>query len=275
MSFVFAAAGTGNASAIRTKARVGHLPKGTDPAPTTGLSAVAMNGAAGNRTFELLNILGFAEAMIFVQFTHTNNGVLTLTCTGSNDGTNTIDFTPTVCNMSGGVCTLQTTAGVYRTNEALTGNTNYSFPIGLGGYRDMQCVLAHGGSPAAGDIVTLTYYLLTDPSPPFPSANTGDNSPLGACVPVSGHATSLADISSSSAAGPLTPNSVWMVFCTGATRVRWEMGDGSGATADANSMLIANNTTWYIGTGNVGTSDYFSAVDSAATAGSCELIRCL
>lgn len=123
-----------------------------DPsAPVTELSAVAMNGAAGTRTFTF-SAVGYARTVFYVSFTHANSGTLTLTCTASPDG-NTTDHTLTVCNTSAGTCTL-VDAGIW-VSPSLTGDKDYVIDAGVLGYRDVECVLVHGGSVAAADVVTL------------------------------------------------------------------------------------------------------------------------
>lgn len=124
----------------------------------TYLSAVALNGAAATRTWQINDALGWATAVLFVEYTHANNGALTVTCTASDDA-NTTDFTLQTCTISGGACTLND-AGTYATGS-LTGDKDYTFRVGLLGYDDVECVIAHGGAPDANDLVTVTGYLVT------------------------------------------------------------------------------------------------------------------
>lgn len=146
-------ASTANAQAIET----------TDPAnnrsPTEYLNAVPLNSDSSLLTFRLDNPQGWSLLILHVDYTWANNGALTLTC----QSTDTSDFSKLydlqVCDNSSGTCTLND-SGVWVTTS-LTASKKFSFPIGILGYRNLQCSIAHGGSPAAGDIVTITGYLVT------------------------------------------------------------------------------------------------------------------
>lgn len=137
----------------RTGAR--HICK---PTPIL-LNAVAMNGAAGTRTAVVTDLDGYDVLLITSQFTHVNNGTLTYTITGKSALAadvipGQVDTTLTTCTVVAGTCTLNY-AGVVVT-PTMTGNKNFSFPIGISGETSVTVVVAHGGAPAAGDILTVT-----------------------------------------------------------------------------------------------------------------------
>lgn len=132
---------------------------------TTCLDDVALNGAASTRTFTWpcapaghQDALGYATLVMFVDFTHDNDGTLTLTCTVSDDGA--AQFDPTTCSTSGGTCTLNF-GGVFVTSS-LTADKKYAVRMGIRGYRKGECVLAHGGSAGASDKATVTSYLIAE-----------------------------------------------------------------------------------------------------------------
>ena len=149
----------GIAFSQRTGLRHGHVPPGNNPTATIHLNAVALNASAPDRTFTIDNPMGFATFTAFVDYTHANNGTLTLTCTASDDN-NVTPFTLTTCVVASGICTLKD-AGVYVTDGALTGDKQYVIPVGIRGYPSVECILDHGGAPNGSDLVTLTGFTIT------------------------------------------------------------------------------------------------------------------
>jgi hypothetical protein len=105
-------------------------------------------------------ISGYAVMTLHISYTHANNGALTLTCTSIDNSGGTTEYTPTTCVSIAGTCNLQD-AGIYVTAE-LTGNKNYVVPVGILGFHDMKCTLAHGGTPNASDTVTIDGWLVTE-----------------------------------------------------------------------------------------------------------------
>jgi len=97
-----------------------------------------------------------------------------------------------------------------------------------------------------------------------------------ACIPEGGEPEQLT-ISTSAASAELDDFQVYMFICTGATSVYWEITDGEGtpATADSSSNFLPVDTVMYFLTGGAGTTEHISAVDSATTAGTCYLTKCL
>lgn len=121
------------------------------------LNDVALNAAAGSRTFEWAGVLGYETVVFLIDYTHANNGTLTLTCTVSDDA-NTTDYKPTTCEVSSGTCAVKT-GGVFVT-DSLSASLKYAVRMGIRGYKDLQCVIAHGGSPNASDTVTINGYVV-------------------------------------------------------------------------------------------------------------------
>lgn len=124
----------------------------------TGNTGVALNGAAGTRTFTVDDLDGFDQVTLGIQFTHANNGTLSFTCTGVSPtalGVTSVSTTLTTCSVSAGNCTLNL-GGVWTTATTLTADTDFNFPIGVTGEEKVTCVVAHGGTPAAGDTIIVT-----------------------------------------------------------------------------------------------------------------------
>jgi hypothetical protein len=123
------------------------------------LSTTSLNAAASARTFTWGKnaAIGYAYAIFWVEFTHANNGAITVDCTASNDK-NATDYETGVCTMSGATCTLALDAQFV--TATLTADTNYMFPWGILGARDFECVVSHDGTPAAGDTVRIQAQLI-------------------------------------------------------------------------------------------------------------------
>jgi hypothetical protein len=132
-----------------------------------GLSAVAMNGAAATRTFtvDLSDSQGmgtFATVVFFFNFVHANNGVISLTCTGGPTDTDK-DYILTTCDAASveGECAGHN-AGILRSGTAnLTGDKKWEQRLTVRGVKYLSCVAAHGGAPAAGDLLTIKYATVT------------------------------------------------------------------------------------------------------------------
>jgi len=123
------------------------------------LSAVALNGAAGTRTFTA-DVEGWDMAVFYLFFDYTATaGTITLTCTVGPD-TTTYTYTPQVCTLSGGTCT-GADSGIF-THASMSADTRWSWRMGVRGYRYMSCVAAHGGTPAATDKITVDLVLVAE-----------------------------------------------------------------------------------------------------------------
>jgi hypothetical protein len=121
--------------------------------PVVKLSAVALNAAAASRTFDLVTE-GWDIASIWIDYTHANNGALTLSCLGGHTASSTPAYTLTTCTMASGACTLND-GGTFAT-ASLSAAKHYEVRFGVRGYAEIRCVIAHGGSPNASDLVTVT-----------------------------------------------------------------------------------------------------------------------
>jgi hypothetical protein len=125
----------------------------------TVLSAVALNGAASTRTFTVGptvggdNLLQYKAIALDVDFTEVNAGAITITC---KQGQTVLTATHSmgVCKIqTNGSCLLSMGGVVY--TDTLSTSTNYSFVIGTNGAAAISCVVSHGGSPGATDLITI------------------------------------------------------------------------------------------------------------------------
>jgi hypothetical protein len=127
--------------------------------PNEYLKNVALNAQSEFLEFRLMNPQGWSILILYVDYTHANNGTLTLTCTSSDKPDHSAEFTLQTCDNADGTCTLKD-SGVWVT-ASLTASKKFSFPIGILGYRELKCSIAHGGTPSASDLVTITGYMVT------------------------------------------------------------------------------------------------------------------
>lgn len=126
-----------------------------------GLSAVALNAAAGTRTF-VINTKGYAYGSVtfwmFFDYTAVA-GQITLTCTGGPDDSDNA-YTLTVCSASSpaGEC-VAVNSGIMRSVAGLAADTRWDHRLQLYGARSLSCVASHGGAPGATDKITVNYVL--------------------------------------------------------------------------------------------------------------------
>lgn len=126
----------------------------------TPLDNVAMNAAAGTRTFTVgpdigrVKLASYSYIVFEFDFTHANSGNIVLTCSVGQTAA-TANKTPQVCSGSG-TCTLND-AGIF--SKAVTGDKKWSARMGIRGFLAMSCVASHSGSPAAGDKLTVVGYV--------------------------------------------------------------------------------------------------------------------
>ena len=118
------------------------------------LTAVALNGAAGTRTFTIDNSEGYSRLRLYSQFTHANTGTLTSAFTASYDSGTTL-----YTIMDDGA-TLG--AGNAYVTASLSADADQTFSIDVRGMPYISCVVVHGGSPASGDLLTVTGYLVAE-----------------------------------------------------------------------------------------------------------------
>lgn len=113
-------------------------------------------GLDSSRSFTI-DIQGASLLAVDLQYTHANNGALTLTCTGksSPDSSGTVvDTTLTTCSVLSGTCTLND-GGVF-VNPSLSADKDYSVLVGVAGQYQAKCTVSHGGSATASDKIKAT-----------------------------------------------------------------------------------------------------------------------
>lgn len=131
----------------------------------TSSTGVALNGAAGTRTFVVgptinngQQLAGFGKLGFDVDYTWANNGRIVFTCTvlgyadQSGAGTYTI-YVPTSGIVSSGTYDLAF-GGVVRT-PSLTASKSYHFTLGIGSAGTVKCVVSHDGAPNANDKIKV------------------------------------------------------------------------------------------------------------------------
>ena len=130
----------------------------------TALDSVALNAASTSLTFTshddggVGDTNGYLEVMFWVDYTHANNGALTLTCTAGPSSSDK-DYEPTTCQVASGTCTLA--FGGLLVTPSLSGDKKYAAgPLRIANHRAFSCIISHGGTPDAGDIVTVKYQLI-------------------------------------------------------------------------------------------------------------------
>jgi hypothetical protein len=103
---------------------------------------------------------GYSVMLLHIWYTHANNGALTLTCTSIDNSGGTKSYEPTTCQVVAGTCNLQF-GGVY-TTPSLSADKYFAVPVGILGYHDIACTLAHGGTPGANDTARIDGWLVTN-----------------------------------------------------------------------------------------------------------------
>lgn len=126
------------------------------------LNDVSLNAAAASRTFtigqESCNewTASYQWLIVELDFTYdTKAGNVVLTCTTGQAIANA-DKTPQVC-VGAGTCTALD-AGIV--SKAVTANKKWAARIGIRGYVAWSCVVAHDGTPGAGERITARAYLI-------------------------------------------------------------------------------------------------------------------
>lgn len=146
------------------------------------LSDVALNGAAATRTFYVgrrhdcgINnscdptsatdnssgeaVSTFSAVRLELDYSHNNNGALTLTCT---EGATRAAATgvPVTSTEASGTYTLAW-SGVAVT-PSLSGDKKFALVFNLRSAPVVKCVVSHGGAPDADDTITVKGWLLSD-----------------------------------------------------------------------------------------------------------------
>jgi hypothetical protein len=129
-----------------------------------GLTAVSLNGAAGTRTFTCGDDSGkslekYSKLLFVYSYTYAATGTITTTCTG---GLTTSDATYalTTVTLSSGTATLNW-SGVSVT-PSLTTNKKWGVVMGKSSWPVIKCVVAHGGTPGVGDVLTVGVFGISE-----------------------------------------------------------------------------------------------------------------
>jgi hypothetical protein len=129
--------------------------------PFTGLDAVALNAAAGSRTFAIdTRSQAYGQITFWFYFDYTANaGIISLTCTGGPTTTDNA-YTLTVCDSASteGECTAKT-SGIFKSAGSLSADTKWDGRMYINGALSLSCVAAHSGTPGATDTITVKYVI--------------------------------------------------------------------------------------------------------------------
>ena len=122
---------------------------------TTLINDVALNAAAGTRTFALTeqDMRGYGILTVFVDFAHSAATDVQMVCSASDDQ-GTTDFPVQSCAVAAGVCT-STDANW---TKAVAGNDEWIWRVDIVGIPYLECVFS-GTSGGASDKVVVTGYL--------------------------------------------------------------------------------------------------------------------
>ena len=128
--------------------------------PEAELTAVDLSGLIGTRTFTVTGVGGWSNVGVWVDFTHANNGTLTLACTagpeykdaGGRVSTDT-GYTLQGCTWALGICTQSDTSTFV--TASLTGDKKYYISVPVLGADTVTCSITHGGVPTSSDLVTI------------------------------------------------------------------------------------------------------------------------
>lgn len=122
------------------------------------LNAVALNAAAGSRTFTIGPVDGFATIQFWFFFDYTAKaGVISLTCTGGPTSADK-DYILTTCDSTSteGECSAKT-SGILKSEGQLSADTKWDGRLGMRGARYLSCVAAHDNTPGATDELTVKW----------------------------------------------------------------------------------------------------------------------
>lgn len=113
--------------------------------------------ATDNSTGE--EVIGYTALRLEFDYTHANNGAITLTCTDGSTRADA-DHTITSSSLSSGTYTLDW-SGVVST-ASLTTDKDWSLVLNLNISPVLKCVLSHGGTPNASDLITVRGWLIAE-----------------------------------------------------------------------------------------------------------------
>ena len=126
------------------------------------INAKPLSGAESTLTFTFgpqlcsRDVSTFTYLTVEVEYTHTTNGNVVLTCTTGQMQT-TATKTPQACDsVTGGAC-IAADAGIIK--KAVTGDKDYAVRLGVRGYKAWSCVMSHDNTPVATDVITVHAYV--------------------------------------------------------------------------------------------------------------------
>lgn len=93
---------------------------------------------------------GFSTLMLWMEYTHDNNGDITIACNGHRVGSST-DYDITACDTSGGGCALTNVPSAVR---AVTGDDDFSYRLFIYGFGSVECAISHSAG-GANDLITV------------------------------------------------------------------------------------------------------------------------
>jgi hypothetical protein len=94
--------------------------------------------------------------VLLINYTHNNNGNVTMTCTGSNDD-NATDYALQSITVASGVGTSVDASW----SNAVTTDEDFVWRVDMTGLPDAECTIDHSAGDAS-DIITVYGYLTTD-----------------------------------------------------------------------------------------------------------------
>lgn len=126
----------------------------TDSTPIGNvLDGVALNAAAASRRF-VMDTGGWANLLLLLDYTHANNGTLTVLIEGAADAAGAGIYTMTTGQTTDGATALSYVTGA--TTPSLTGDKKIAVRLDVKGHRWVRVTVTHNGTPNASDILTCS-----------------------------------------------------------------------------------------------------------------------
>lgn len=126
----------------------------TDATPIGNvLDAVALNAAVASRRF-ITDTGGWNHLLLQLDYTHANNGTLTILLEGVGEAVGTNVYTMTTGQTTDGATVLNYVTGA--TTPTLSGNKKLEVLLDVKGRRWVRVTVTHNGTPNASDILTCS-----------------------------------------------------------------------------------------------------------------------
>lgn len=126
----------------------------TDATPIGNmLDGVALNAAAASRQF-VIDTAGWNNLLLLLDYTHANNGALTVLIESAADAAGAGIYTMTTGQTVDGATTLKYVTGA--TTPTLTGDKKIAVRLDVKGHRWVRVTVTHGGTPNASDLLTCS-----------------------------------------------------------------------------------------------------------------------